>query len=219
MKLPGAGYLACGCASEEHSPVFIVITGGPGAGKTAILELARRVFCEHVTILPEAASIVFGGGFPRLDSTPARRAAQQAIFHVQRQLETWVAEERQAAIVLCDRGTLDGLAYWPGAHSGYFERLEVTRAQELARYRAVIHLRTPAAKGGYVNSALRIESAEEAAKIDQEIWQAWEGHPQRHEVVSEGDFSVKALGALEWVRSQLPECCRSHPISVAEEDE
>ena len=37
----------------------IALTGGPGAGKTAVLELARRLLCEHVHILPEAPGIVF----------------------------------------------------------------------------------------------------------------------------------------------------------------
>jgi len=39
---------------------LVVLTGGPGAGKTAFLEIARRNFCEHIAVLPEAASIVFG---------------------------------------------------------------------------------------------------------------------------------------------------------------
>jgi predicted ATP-binding protein involved in virulence len=29
----------------------IVITGGPGAGKTAVLELARRDLCKHIDVL------------------------------------------------------------------------------------------------------------------------------------------------------------------------
>jgi len=37
----------------------IVVTGGPGAGKTAVLEIARRELA-HVEILPEAATIVRG---------------------------------------------------------------------------------------------------------------------------------------------------------------
>ncbi|MBL0889768.1 MAG: hypothetical protein IBJ19_04065 [Gemmatimonadaceae bacterium] len=38
----------------------MVLTGGPGAGKSAVLELARLFFCDHVRRLPEAAGIVFG---------------------------------------------------------------------------------------------------------------------------------------------------------------
>lgn len=59
------GSSPCNCRLPFHDARLVVVTGGPGAGKTAVLELAARSFCEHVAILPEAATIVFGGGFPR----------------------------------------------------------------------------------------------------------------------------------------------------------
>ena len=92
----------------------IVLTGGPGAGKTAILEIVRIVFGDEVTVLPESASILFGGGFPRSDGLVAKRAAQRAIYRVQRELELMADEEAKHPVVLCDRGTLDAIAYWPG---------------------------------------------------------------------------------------------------------
>lgn len=54
----------CGCAGK-HARRRIVLTGGPGAGKTAVLQLVRYTLCRHVAILPESAGIVFSGGFPR----------------------------------------------------------------------------------------------------------------------------------------------------------
>jgi AAA domain len=104
--------VACECI-DVHKRRRVVLTGGPGAGKTALLELIRQSFCAHVKVLPEAASVVFGGGFPREDDPTCRRAAQRAIFYVQRELEI-AGDSHNPAIVLCDRGTLDGLAYWPG---------------------------------------------------------------------------------------------------------
>jgi predicted ATPase len=104
--------VACEC-SDVHDRRRVVLTGGPGAGKTAVLELIRQSFCSHVKVLPEAASVVFGGGFPREDDDACRRAAQRAIFHIQRELEI-VGDNHNPAVVLCDRGTIDGLAYWPG---------------------------------------------------------------------------------------------------------
>ncbi len=100
----------CDCR-DRHVPRRVVLTGGPGAGKTAVLELIRLFFCEHVKTLPEAAGIVFGGRFPRSDSPPLRQAAQRAIYHIQRELES-VADTENAAVVLCDRGTVDCAAYW-----------------------------------------------------------------------------------------------------------
>jgi ABC-type molybdenum transport system ATPase subunit/photorepair protein PhrA len=76
----------CECV-EVHKRRRIVLTGGPGAGKTALLELIRQSFCSHVRVLPEAAGVIFGGGFPREDDVECQRAAQRAIFYVQRELE------------------------------------------------------------------------------------------------------------------------------------
>lgn len=102
----------CDC-TEKHERRRVVLTGGPGAGKTAVLELIRLFFCVHLKALKESAGIVFGGGFPRGETVVLRQAAQRAIYHVQRELET-TADAENAALVLCDRGTVDGAAYWPG---------------------------------------------------------------------------------------------------------
>jgi len=40
----------CPCR-ERHEPRRVVLTGGPGAGKTAVLELIRQSFCVHVKVL------------------------------------------------------------------------------------------------------------------------------------------------------------------------
>ena len=64
--------------------------------------------------------------------------------------------------MLCDRGTVDGLAYWPGPES-FWDHVATTLEQQLARYDAVIHLRTPSAANGYNQSnPLRTEGAAEA---------------------------------------------------------
>lgn len=200
----------CEC-SEPHAARRVVLTGGPGAGKTAVLELIRQSFCSHVRILPEAAGIVFGGGFPRGKAEGVCRAAQRAIFHVQRELEA-AAEADEAAIVLCDRGTVDGAAYWPGPDE-LWPAVATTRQAELHRYAAVIHLRTPAAEGGYNRrNPLRIETAAEAALIDARIAEAWSGHPRRWLVDAEDDFLAKARRALALLREEVPECCRRHVV-------
>lgn len=94
--------------------------------------------------MPEAACVVFGGGFAREDDQACRRAAQRAIYYVQRELEV-TGDNHNPAIVLCDRGTIDGLAYWPGTAEGFWSSVGATLDIELARYDAV---RTPAAEHG-----------------------------------------------------------------------
>jgi AAA domain len=201
-----------GClCQEEHPDKRIVLTGGPGAGKTAVLELVGRYLCRHVRVLPEAASLLFRGGFPREEIAESKRAAQRAIFHVQRELEALASGGPVPAITLCDRGTVDGLAYWPGPPEEMLEQLGTTRQNELSRYAAVIHLRTPSAALGYNHqNALRTESEILAAEIDRRIELAWAGHPRRFFVASHPDFLTKAAEAIARLRAELPDCCQSH---------
>lgn len=204
--------IPCECRNL-HEPRRIVLTGGPGSGKTATLEMIKQSFCEHVRVLPEAATIVFGGGFPRSVTREGRKAAQRAIFFVQRELEA-VALAENAAIVLCDRGTLDGLAYWPGPED-YWAAVGTTPKEQLARYHTVIHLRPPSADRGYNHAnPVRTESAMEAAALDARIADAWSGHRHRVFVDSTPDFLVKAAQVLELIRAALPACCRSHHLKA-----
>jgi predicted ATPase len=200
----------CAC-KDPHDWRRVVLTGGPGAGKTAVLELIRQSFCVHVKVLPEAAGIVFGGGFPRDRDAGAWRAAQRAIFFVQRELEA-TADAAHPAIVLCDRGTVDGAAYWPGP-GDLWSSVGTSLDEQLRRYHAVIHLRTPPTGQGYNHqNPLRIESSEEAAAIDERIAAAWVRHPRRFTVEADPDFLDKARRALSILREQMPECCRGHVV-------
>lgn len=200
----------CDC-QEPHARRRVVLTGGPGAGKTAILELIRQSFCEHVKVLPEAAGVVFGGGFPRSEDAGVQRAAQRAIFFVQRELEA-TADATNTAIVLCDRGTVDGVAYWPGP-GDLWSSAGTSLEEQLLRYDAIIHLRTPPVGHGYNNeNPLRIESPAEAATIDERIAAAWAAHPRRFTVDAAPDFLGKARQALAVLRELMPECCRAHVV-------
>jgi predicted ATPase len=196
----------------QHEPRRIALTGGPGAGKTAVLAIVRASMCEHVRVLPEAAGIVFGGGFPRSPHRDVVRAAQRAIFYVQRELEATTLDDH--AIELCDRGTVDGAAYWPGPDELWSE-VGTTLDAQLARYHAVIHLRTPA-RGYNHDNPLRIESSKQALAIDERIATLWARHPRRYEVREQHDFIEKVRRTMEILRLELPPCCRAHlPVFAA----
>lgn len=186
----------------------VVFTGGPGAGKTAVLEVLRHVACRHLVVLPEAAGLLFRGGFPRGETVDGRKCAQRAIGHVQLELER-LPTDCPPAIVLCDRGVIDGLAYFPGEEAELLASLGLDRERALARYDLVVHLRVPTSGGGYNrDNPMRTESAEEAHAIDLRIAAAWRGHPNVVTIESASDFSVKLDAALALVQRELPSCCR-----------
>ncbi len=205
----------CESAKAYSETRLIVITGGPGAGKTALLEMAKKVFCDNVAILPEAASIVFGGGFWRLQSTSAKRAAQSAIFHIQVEMEKLVIGEKTWAVGLCDRGTLDGLAYWPSSEDTFWKMSKSEARDEYQKYLAVIHLRSPNEKFGYNHiNPLRVETALQAGEIDEKIANAWAGHANYHVIDSAVNFPTKAEAAMKQIAHYIPKCCG--PSSLAD---
>lgn len=200
---------SCNCRIEKHDLKKIVLTGGPGAGKTAVLETIKNNFCKHVVVLPEAAGILFSGGFWRHQSIPGRKAAQRAIFHVQKEIETMVQEENNRVVMLCDRGTLDGLAYWPTDESLFWDEVKTSREKELSQYAAVIHLKVPNLNLGYnQNNPLRIENETEALTIDKKIEKAWRGHPRRFVIDSQEDFLVKIKEVTTLLNNEIPDCCK-----------
>lgn len=180
---------------------LIVLTGGPGGGKTAVLEMAKRTLNEKTVILPESASIIFGGGFWRLPSLSAKMAAQRAIYFVQREMETLVRQEYNWEVGLCDRGTLDGLAYWPCEEKDFWEMNHSTLEKEYNHYYAVIHMRTPNEINGYNHTnPLRIENAVQSKIIDEKIASIWKNHPRYVEVPSTKSFVEKADMALKLIK-------------------
>ncbi|MBH1989389.1 MAG: ATP-binding protein [Myxococcaceae bacterium] len=183
---------------------LIVLTGGPGAGKTTVLEMVKHMFTERVIVLHEAASMIYNGGFMRRSTPSAVRCAQRAIYHIQREQERIVEEEGFARVGLCDRGTLDGLAYWPGEPDDFFKSLGTTKEAELARYEMVIHMRTPSLDLGYNNdNPARTEAPEHAAELDQRMIEVWDGHPNHFIVDSRQDFLHKAEEVVEIVSRLL----------------
>lgn len=192
----------------SFSTKLIVITGGPGAGKTAVLEMAKNLLTCDAIIMPEAASIIFGGGFWRLPSLSAKAAAQSAIFHVQIEMENLVCGEKKWVMGLCDRGTLDGLAYWPQNEESFWKMSNTNMEKELNKYYAVIHLRSPSDILGYNHvNPLRIESAAQSKIIDDKIANIWNKHPRYKVINSAKNFVTKAHAALELISEFQSECC------------
>jgi predicted ATPase len=186
----------------------IVVTGGPGGGKTTAADLFRREIGERVVVVPEAATLLYSGGFPRSREVHAQRSAQQAIYAVQRHLEDVQSALYPERILLCDRGTIDGTAYWPGDAASFFAAVDSSEAAELARYDAVIFFESAAVGGMGIEGGnpMRVESNEEAVHLDRVLRAAWSKHA-RFVVVPHNPSFVKkilfGLAALESLVAQL----------------
>ncbi len=180
----------------------IVLTGGPGGGKTTAADLFRRELQEAVRLVPEAATILFGGGFPRGGPPDAQRAAQRAIYSVQRNLEDVVSALDGDRLLLCDRGTPDGAAYWPDGPEAFFADLNTSLDAELGRYDAVIFFESAAVGGLSVASGnpVRNESTAQAATLDAALRELYGHHPRLTFVRHDPSFFRKitmGLAALE----------------------
>ena len=181
----------------------IVLTGGPGGGKTTAADLFRREIGEKVVIVPETATMLFMGGFPRVGEPKARVATQRAIFHAQVGLEDVQGALYPGRVLLCDRGTIDGAAFWPDeAPAGFFESLETSLEREFTRYDAVIFFESAAVgdisiEGG---NPARTESNEEARRLDMRLRELWSEHPNFRFVPHSTSFFAKlqdGLGQLQ----------------------
>lgn len=175
--------------------IKIAITGGPSAGKTTLIEALHKDLNEKVSVVPEAATILYRGGFPRRPSRHGREHSQRAIFFIQRELENLIEVETLLTTLVCDRGSLDSLAYWPGKAEDFFLSVGTTRQQELQRYQWVIHLDTTNQDSFDKTNPLRVESHNEAVELNRLTLEAWSTHPQRIIIPHETDFLSKIVRA------------------------
>lgn len=184
--------------------IKIAITGGPSGGKTTLIEALKKDLGHKVVLVSEAASIIYKGGFPRIKSAVAAYHAQRAIFCLQRELEDLGSDlASPAQLIVCDRGSLDGLAYWPYDESHFFSSLNTTKEIELARYDWIIHLDTAAIENYDFENPIRTESYQEAMILNDKIKVAWEGHPQRLIISSKEDFLSKMQASMLVIKNIL----------------
>uniref|UniRef100_A0A6U4GPQ9 NadR/Ttd14 AAA domain-containing protein n=1 Tax=Phaeomonas parva TaxID=124430 RepID=A0A6U4GPQ9_9STRA len=185
----------------EGSPQIFkfVLTGGPCAGKTTSLMRLSTFLRDRgflVYVVPEAATLLFTNGvsFKDLEDEPFRFGFQWSLMETQMNLEDSFERiargGKQKAVLICDRGAMDGKAYMDKAAWD-----QLLGARELSegeiredRYHAVFHMVT-AADGAstYYNldNPARSESVEAAVRQDMATQQAWLGHP--HHIVIDNE--------------------------------
>jgi hypothetical protein len=186
----------------------IVLTGGPGGGKSALIEDLRcdPAWAGRFVALPEA---VHYARFTNI--SPQDRLLQRVIVNLQMALEDGLDRALGAGDprpIVCHRGSLDPLAFWrqrgwPAEE--FFAFTGIGREGHYRRYDLVIHLVT-AADGvprQYTRwpGAHRPEEPDEAIRLDRWLAEAWGGHPRYFRLGNESrdwaEKSAAARGILE----------------------
>jgi len=194
-----------------------VLTGGPCGGKTTALArlssyLRERGF-ETFTV-PEAFTILASNGFSMnyFSVEGMGLCVQDTVMDMQMSLEDSFERVLRAkgrpAVLLCDRGLMDGSAYMPSDEWDSFMAQRGIDSADIreGRYNAVFHLVT-AAEGAerfysLDNNEARTETAEEARTLDHMSRAAWLGHPKHFVIDNKTDFEGK-MNKLVSIASRL----------------
>jgi len=197
------------------APIYkIVLTGGPCGGKTTSMARLSPYLRERgfeVIACPEAFSLLVSNGmsFDYLGAVEGMDVVvQDTVMDMQIGLEDGFERVLRArgkpAVLLCDRGLMDGSAYM--AQEGWDRLLakrDVQSVSELreGRYNAVFHLVTAAegAEPFYTleNNAVRTETPELARELDGMTRNAWVGHPNLKIFDNSTDFEKKMQRVVE----------------------
>ncbi len=192
-----------------NSCLRIVLTGGPGGGKTTLMNILRTEdpYSKRWLLVPEVAPLLFQAGL-----NAREKKFQRAVVRLQIALEDACAEvSTPGQVLVCHRGTLDPLAYWLRAgwlEPDFFTFTKTTYSTHFQRYQGVIHLQTAAigASAYYRRwpEAHRPETPEAAAETDRLCAWAWRNHP--HYALIENidqDWSAKANAARKVLNDWL----------------
>jgi hypothetical protein len=204
-------------AALSTSRPVIVLTGGPGGGKTTLIQyLARDAsWASTFVALPEAAHYAWDVNVARTE-----KLFQRVMVRFQTALEEALDKALGAGdprAVLCHRGSLDPLAFWLQAgwsEPEFFDFTETTREGHYARYAAVLHL---------VTSALDVppehtrwpelknpRAIQDAVEIDTRLEKIWGDHPRYVRISNEGrDWPMKYAAARAELAKHIPGSLRT----------
>lgn len=197
----------------------IVITGGPCSGKSTAASWIQHEFTKKgysVLFVPETATeLILGGIAPW--TLENNKKFQKSVLKLQIQKEKIFEESAEHVfssdkiLIVCDRGTVDGLAYMENEreYNSILKELGLTHTLLRDNYDAVFHLVT-AAKGArefysLENNKARTETPEEAIEKDEKIISAWTGHPHLRIIDNSTGFKEKMLRLLNEISAFLGE--------------
>lgn len=209
------GEAECVCISiDSASGLYVTDNYVVTHNTTALSHIEDRLTSLGVRtiVVPEAATIIFGGGArPDFSNPQACITFQTQLLRLQLALEKSfrsVADtfRDEKIVMLCDRGAMDAKAFVDPVHwQAILDENEWTEVGLRDRfYDAVIHLVTAAngAEEFYTleNNPARTEGPEHARSIDSKLQEAWTGHPHLRVINNDvPDFATKVRNAVDAV--------------------
>lgn len=164
----------------------IVLTGGPGGGKTTTLEYLRQ-HNENLYIEPEAATMVLKSGFPVPDgsrpwSQEWQNSFQAAVRGMQEALDNLACQEASlggAQAIVQDRSHVDAAVYY-ASEQDYEQRTMTTIAKEIGRASLVFFLPTFAGTTNFDARANphRFEEESTMVELSNKLEKIWTNHPR-----------------------------------------
>ncbi len=168
----------------------IVLTGGPGGGKTEALSEMRKRYEEkgyHVIVTPETATEVILAGLGRpssMDNFDFQTLVLKLLLYREDEFTKAASllQDGKDVLMICDRGALDGFGFLePPLFEKILKNANLTKEDLYDRYDAVFQLETAAKStlDSYTlsNNAARTENKDEAAVEDDVLYETWCDHP------------------------------------------
>ena len=157
-------------------PFKIVLTGGPSAGKTSIIEELRNHLFKGAKLLfvSETATDLMKSGI-KVSNMVSEYDFQKEVCKQQLAKEEYYKEiaaklyHNNNVVIIYDRGLLDGVVYIDEDQSREIFANEGLILEEVHhRYNLIIHLESSSKNIGYTteNNSTRRETEEEAKKIE-----------------------------------------------------
>ena len=195
----------------------IVITGGPCAGKTTAMSWIQNMFTDlgyHVIFIPECATELINAGISAKTCKNVE-SFQNALMKLQIEREIIYEKAAKAikndkVLIVCDRGIMDSKAFLTDLQfSSILSELNKNEIELRDNYDAVFHL-VSAAKGAeefytLENNTARTETIEEAILVDDNLINAWNGHPHFRIIDNSTNFDNKMKKLLKEISHFLGE--------------
>lgn len=182
------------------------------SGKTTLMQILAEEFADELQFVPEVATLLHDHVGVKVPAPGTSEHARYSRHLTLAQIALEDAADIQAhadgkLASLCDRGTVDNIAYLAGGH-GEFERVTgVDPRNAYARYDLPVVLalapREVFEDRARNNNASRKETYDEAVPLDARTHGVWRIHPNYWFVGNEGGWDRKALAVVSVVREFL----------------